>query len=106
MADCAEPKSIAEVRNEGLNVVASSKGRDSIRTGIDIMRRYRINIVRPSVGMIREFSSYKWKRDRNGDDMNEPTDMFNHAIDATRYVCLAYLMARRRGAPRAHNIPL
>lgn len=106
VADCAEPKSIAEVRNEGLNVVASSKGRDSIRTGLDVMKRYRINIVRPSVGMIREFSSYKWKKDRNGDDENEPMDMFNHAIDAVRYVCLAYLMARRRGAPRAHNIPL
>ena len=106
IADCAEPKSIAELRADGWNVRPSVKGRDSIRTGIDIMRRYKINIVRPSSGMVREFSSYKWKTDRSGDNTNEPIDMFNHAIDAVRYVSLQYLLTRRRGAPRAHNIAL
>lgn len=106
IADCAEPKSIAELRAEGLNVRPSVKGRDSIRTGIDIMRRYRLNIVRPSSGMVREFSAYKWKTDRSGDKTNEPIDMYNHAIDAVRYVALQFLSTKRRGAPRAHNIEL
>lgn len=106
IADCAEPKSITELRNEGLKVLPSTKGRDSIRTGIDVMRRYNLNIVRPSSGMVREFSSYKWKTDRSGDNTNEPIDLFNHAIDAVRYVALAYLMTKRRGTPKAHNIAL
>lgn len=106
IADCAEPKSIAELRAEGWNVRPSVKGRDSIRTGIDIMRRYKINIVRPSSGMVREFGSYKWKTDRSGDNTNEPIDMFNHAIDAVRYVALQFLITKRKGAPRAHNIAL
>lgn len=106
IADCAEPKSIAELRNEGLKVLPSTKGRDSIRTGIDVMRRYNLNIVRPSSGMVREFSSYKWKTDRSGENTNEPIDFFNHAIDAVRYVALAYLMTKRRGTPKAHNIAL
>ena len=106
IADCAEPKSIAELRADGWNVRPSVKGSDSVRTGIDVMKRYRLNIVRPSAGMIREFSSYKWKTDRSGENINEPVDMFNHAIDAVRYVALMYLQAKRRGAPRAHNIEL
>lgn len=106
IADCAEPKSIAEIRAEGFNVRPSVKGRDSIRTGIDIMRRYPLNIVRPSSGMLREFASYKWKTDRSGEHTNEPVDVWNHAIDAVRYVALAFLSTRRRGAPKAHNIEL
>lgn len=104
VADCAEPKSIAELKADGWRVVPSTKGRDSIRTGIDILRRYKLNIVRQSPGMAREFASYKWKTDRSGDNTNEPVDMYNHAIDAVRYVAMGYLIANRRGAPKAHNI--
>lgn len=106
VADCAEPKSIAELRHEGWKVTASVKGRDSINVGIDIMRRYRINLVRPAMGMAREFASYKWKTDKSGNHINEPVDAFNHAIDAVRYVCMAYLSTRRKGAARAHLLEI
>lgn len=102
IADCAEPKSIQELRNEGLNVVSSSKGKDSIQVGIDIMKRYKINIIHPSEGLLREFKSYKWKEAKTGEMTNEPIDKWNHGIDAARYVCMARLMAQRRGGPKAH----
>lgn len=104
IADCAEPKSIQELRNEGLNVFPSVKGNDSIRSGIDIMRRYKLNVVRPSDGLLRELKSYKWKRERMGGMTNEPVDAWNHAIDAARYVCLAKLSLRRSGGARAHSV--
>lgn len=100
IADCAEPKSIAELRAEGLRVSPSVKGRDSIKSGIDIMRRYKLNVVRPSSGLLRELRSYKWQTDKGGELTNEPIDVYNHAIDAVRYVALSRLSTRRRSEYR------
>lgn len=101
IADSAEPKSIDELRAGGLRVMPAVKGRDSIKLGIDIMRRYKLNVVRPSSGLSQELKSYKWQTARTGEYTNEPIDCFNHAIDAVRYVALSRLMTRRRGAARA-----
>ena len=102
IADSAEPKSIAEIHNAGLWIVPTVKGSDSISVGIDIMRRYKWNITRRSVGLIEEVQSYKYKTDRDGNKTNTPIDRFNHAIDATRYFALMKLNVRRTGRARAH----
>lgn len=106
IADSAEPKSIAELRNAGLWVVSTVKGGDSITVGIDILHRYKWNVTRRSVGLIEELQSYKWKKDRDGKKTNTPVDKFNHAIDATRYFALMRLNVRRVGGPKAHVINL
>ncbi len=85
VADSAEPKSIEELRREGFNVRGAVKGKDSIRSGIDLLRRYKINIHPNSVNLIKEFKSYKYKQDANGEFTNVPVDKFNHGIDALRY---------------------
>ena len=106
VADSAEMKSIAELNNMGLWVVPSVKGADSINVGIDMMRRYHINITRRSVNLLNEVKKYKYKVDRDGNATNKPIDNFNHAIDASRYVCMAELGEKRTGTARAHNIRL
>lgn len=102
IADCAEPKSIAELRAHGLWVTASPKGQDSIVSGIDILRRYRIHVTRRSMGVIGNLRSYQWGRDRDGNMTNKPEDRNNHGIDAIRYVALARLPQHRevRGVRR------
>lgn len=102
IADCAEPKSIKEIKNEGLWVEESPKGKDSIIVGIDILRRYRIHVTRRSRGTIGNLKAYKWKKDRDGKRTNNPEDKNNHGIDAMRYVALARLNTRRTGKARAH----
>ena len=102
IADCAEEKSIKEVKNEGLWLIPSVKGKDSIRVGIDILKRYKWNITRRSKGLREEVNNYKYKTDRDGKKTNEPIDKFNHAIDAVRYVGLIKLGVRRTGTARAH----
>lgn len=102
IADCAEQKSIKEVKNEGLWIISSVKGKDSIRVGIDILKRYKWNITRKSVGLREEVNNYKYKTDRDGKKTNEPIDKWNHAIDAVRYVGLLKLSVRRTGTARAH----
>lgn len=102
IADCAEPKSIAEIKAEGIYIVPSVKGGDSINVGIDILKRYKIHITRRSKGLIENMQAYKWKKDRDGKRTNSPIDAYNHGIDAVRYVALSKLNIRRVGGVRAH----
>ena len=96
IADCAEPKSIAELKALGLWVSASPKGADSIISGLDILRRYRIHVTRRSRGILANMRSYKWGKDRDGNMTNKPEDANNHGIDAIRYVALAKLAVRQK----------
>lgn len=97
ICDSAEPKSIQELKNFGLKVEAAQKGHDSIKSSIDILKRFKINVTRDSVNFIKELNRYKWKVDRKTGVMgNEPVDDFNHAIDALRYVALNRLSKKDR----------
>jgi phage terminase large subunit len=91
IADSAEPKSIAEIYNAGFNIIGADKGDDSIRTGINILKRYKINITYRSVGLLKERKKYKWATDKNGNTLNIPLDKWNHGWDAVRYVALRHL---------------
>ena len=87
VADCAEQKSIEEIRRLGVSrIVPCAKGRDSILHGIQKLQQYKI-IIHPSCeGVITEFENYSWKKDRQtGEYINEPIDSFNHFIDSLRY---------------------
>lgn len=88
IADSAEPKSIAEIGQYGFLIKEVVKGRDSIMHGIDLMKRYKINVHNESKDLIKEFNSYTWKVDRDGKALNVPIDKFNHGIDAFRYSIL------------------
>ena len=102
IADCAEPKSIRELQAAGLWVTPSPKGQDSIVSGIDILKRYRLHVTRRSVGILSNLRSYQWGKDRDGNMTNKPEDRNNHGIDAIRYVSLAKLSEHRevRGVRR------
>jgi phage terminase large subunit len=83
-ADDSEPKSIEEIYRMGWNIKKANK--KEVLLGIDMMKRYRLNVTMSSVNMIKEFKNYKWVEDKNGNVLNKPVDMFNHTIDAIRYV--------------------
>jgi len=83
-ADSAEPKSIAELRAEGWNVIGATKGRDSVLHGIDVMKQWRWNITADSTNWKREQANYKWD-EKDGIAVNKPVDNWNHLWDAARY---------------------
>lgn len=86
VADCAEPKSISELKNDyKLNIIPCIKGADSVNYGISVMKQYKILITESSLNAITEFRNYKWLTDKNGKSLNVPVDNFNHLIDAARY---------------------
>jgi phage terminase large subunit len=85
ICDSAEPKSIDEIHAHGFNTHGARKGKDSVKNGIQFLHSRPLLVTARSVNLIRELRNYKWKEDKNGKQLNEPVDKFNHAIDAMRY---------------------
>lgn len=85
IADSAEPKSIAEMKNYGINIIGSVKGADSVDHGIQLVQRQHLYFTEYSVNFIKDFRNYLWKVDRSGRPLNVPEHTFSHSPDATRY---------------------
>lgn len=96
-ADSAEPKSIKELKDAGWLIRGASKGPDSIRKGIDLVRQYPINVTSDSLNVIRELRYYKWQRDKmTGKPINKPESGWDHLMDALRYLCVMKLKRPRK----------
>lgn len=85
-ADSSEPKSIEEIRRNGVpRIKPAKKGKDSILNGLQFLQQYSIKIHPNCINTYTEFANYSWKKDKNGNYINQPIDTFNHCIDALRY---------------------
>lgn len=95
IADSAEPKSIAEMRDYGLRITGARKGRDSVEHGIKWLQdRAKIYIdKRRCPNAYREFVTYEYQRNRQGQFVSAYPDENNHAIDACRYGCSELMRA-------------
>lgn len=87
-ADCAEPKSIDELREFGLKGIRRSrKGKDSVNNGIQFIQGFEIIIHPKCVNFLREIGLYVWATDRldSSKKLNQAVDDNNHLMDAMRY---------------------
>lgn len=87
VADSAEQKSIAEIRQGGIiKIRPAIKGSDSVIHGLQQLMNYEI-IVHPTCeGVLVEFENYTWQKDKQtGEYINKPIDQFNHFCDSLRY---------------------
>jgi phage terminase large subunit len=85
ICDSAEPKSIAELQEEGINAKPSRKGKDSVNYGIQLIQNYQI-IIHPScVEFKKEIDNYCWAKDKNGKPTDKPDHEFSHGMDSMRY---------------------
>lgn len=89
-ADAAEPKSIEELYRQGFNIKPAQK---DVWAGIVKMKSYPINIHYNSQNLKREFMSYKWKKDKNDNVIEEPVKANDDAMDACRYAVFTHLTA-------------
>ena len=80
ICDSAEPKSIEELRLQGFNVRPAVKGADSIKIGIDILKRYEIQVTKNSTNLIKELRGYTWEKDNEGKLTGKPIDSLNHCF--------------------------
>lgn len=91
VGDCAEPKSIAELKGYGLRIKGAEKGKDSVNNGIQWIQDLEIIIHPRCVNFLTEISNYTWALDKFGNKLNVPIDDFNHLMDAMRYALEKYI---------------
>jgi phage terminase large subunit len=85
IADSAEPKSNDELTGYGVSVLPSQKGQGSVNQGIQYVQDQTIYVTKRSINLWKEYENYAWKVNKDGDILNVPIDMYNHALDAIRY---------------------
>lgn len=88
-ADCAEPKSIAEIRTAGLKVMPCDKDApvksQKLSFQLQWMQGWQLKVTKSSINLIKELRNYTWAKDKDGNAVNYPIDMYNHLLDAMRY---------------------
>lgn len=85
--DSAEPKSIQDFCKYKLRAIGAKKGPGSIEFGIKWLQSLDIVIHPRNQNTINNFSSYKYKEDKDGNVLPVPVDKHNDCIDALRYSC-------------------
>ena len=89
--DSSEPRLIEELYRSGFNTKPVVKGKDSINFGIQVMKNYKIKILKSSQNLINEMYAYQYETDKHGYVTDRPEGGLDHAIDAARYGCMMSL---------------
>lgn len=85
VADSAEPKSIDELRNYGINIIPAVKGKDSANHGIQFIQGQRISITKRSINGIKAYRNYMWQTNSDGKNLTKPDHFYSDFPDAVRY---------------------
>ena len=83
--DTAEPDRIQEFKQAGWNIKPAEKGINSVKYGLDLIKKFEVFIHENAKETIAEFEGYVYKRDKNGEMTDEPIGINDHAIAAIRY---------------------
>lgn len=94
-ADSAEPNRIREIKSAGIYCKPASKGPNSVKDGIDFIKRHNIFVTENSTNLIKELQGYQYKKMRDGKIVDEPSDSNNHLLDAMRYAVYTYYGKKR-----------
>ena len=98
-ADSAEPKSIAELRNEHdiKRITGVKKGPDSVEYGEQWLDDLDFICIDPNrtPNIAREFENIDYQVDRDGNPKPRLEDKDNHSIDSTRYAFVADMITRK-----------
>jgi PBSX family phage terminase large subunit len=96
VCDCAEPKSIADLRVNGITAApcqkGAKKGGSSIREGIKWLQSQKAIVIdsKECPNTAKEFEEYEYIQDKHGNTIDDYPDKNNHSIDATRYALQPY----------------
>ena len=85
VADSAEPKSIEEMMEYGVNIIGANKGPGSVNQGIQWVQGQQISVTKRSKNIRQAYKNYMWKTDKEGNILSEPDHYMSDAMDAIRY---------------------
>lgn len=83
--DSAEPKSIKELNDNGIDARPVKKGPDSVLYSIQWLNQHEIIVDETLQMLVNELATWEWKKDKGGQSLPIPIDKNKHAIDALRY---------------------
>jgi len=91
--DSAEPKSIANYRSLGIDARAAAKGPGSVDHGMKWLASRAEIVIDPARCPLaaKEFMSYEYERNREGEYVTGYPDRDNHTLDAVRYALEAVI---------------
>jgi len=92
ISESADPRLVDEIYNAGIDIKPVKKFPGSIQAGIMKMLEFSIHVTQKSVNAKKELNNYTWRQDKEGKWLNDPIDMYNHIIDAVRYVVLEKIL--------------
>lgn len=84
-ADSAEPKSISEISDYGIDIVGVEKGKDSVSYGIKVVSEQRISVTKRSKDIWDAYENYAWDEDKDGMPKGKPSHYKSDFMDAVRY---------------------
>lgn len=86
ICDCAEPKSVADMRANGINAKNCYKRPGCVEYRVKWLQHRKI-IIDPArtPNAYREFTSYSYATDKDGNFLSQLPDRDNHSIDAAAY---------------------
>jgi phage terminase large subunit len=82
--DSAEPKSIQELRDAGLDARGVKKGPDSLLYSIKWLQKHEIIVDESLQELVNELNTWQWKKDKDGNSTTIPQGD-DHYIDSIRY---------------------
>ncbi len=87
IADSAEPKSIADLREYGLSCRGAEKGPESVTYSMKWLQSLKAIVIDPrrAPETAEEFLAYELEMDKEGNFISAYPDKNNHSIDAVRY---------------------
>jgi phage terminase large subunit len=93
IGDSAEPKSIAEMKLSGINIIgaekkaaSSTKTETYIKWSIGLVQNQKVSVTKRSINTWKEYTSYIWMVDKDGKILNEEDQKCaNHSMAAIRY---------------------
>lgn len=86
-ADCAEPQRIEEISRAGFNIIPGNK---SVKDGIDFCKSVKMYSNYDNINLNDEENTYCWKKDKNGNLLDEPVKFNDHILDAMRYAIFTH----------------
>lgn len=97
IADSAEPQIIHELKNVGIPVKPCVKGNNSVFEGVQLVNNFEIHCCEePGSMLAKEFKTYAYEQDDDGNYLDTIEDKNNHCMDALRYV-VQYLRGKNSG---------
>jgi phage terminase large subunit len=98
IADSAEPKSIAELKEYDINVLPCVKGKDSVVFGIQYVQDQQISVTRRSSKILKEYRNFLHLVDKKtGKILNDPDPTCDdHAMDAIRYALVSLMKPEKK----------